>query len=264
MISKETLIQIGLSEAETAVYESLLSLGQAQVQAIIKKAGLKKPTVYHILNQFVKRGLAEEVSGTAKKQFRPTSPENLEVMVLAEVANAERAKKVLEYALPSLTSQYALALGRPHVASYEGPAGIKRLYDDIIHVKKDILLIRSPHDDEYPELEKMIEAQIGRQVKACIHVRAVTPLVPETIETATKYDGARLITRRIIPRDEFMTPAQIIIYGEKVALTSFQKPILTTIIENKDIRDTFVTIFEYIWSAATPKHQEILKGVKEQ
>ncbi len=254
------MIQIGLSEAEAAVYEGLLSLGQAPAQAIIKKVGLKKPTVYHILNQFVKRGLAEAVKGTAKKQFRPTSPENLEDMVLAEAANAERAKKVLEYALPGLISQYALVLGRPHVASYEGLAGIKKMHDDMIREGKNILLIQSPYDKDFPETKKLVDQNIAQRIKAGIHTRAITPLLSRTAEIL-KLDKERLIERRVTSQDKFLTPAQIIIYGDKTAITTYREPLLTTIIENKDIRDTFAIIFEYIWRTEAAEHQEIVKEI---
>jgi hypothetical protein len=43
-------------------------------------------------------------------------------------------------------------------------------------------------------------------------------------------------------------PAQVVIYGNKVALTSFGDCMITTIIEDPSITKTFNMLFEVLWS----------------
>lgn len=259
----ESLLEnIGLSKHEACVFEVLLSIGQGSAQAIIKKSGLKRPTAYYILSGLEKRGLVETLKNKKKREFRLASPENLEKILAGKEAEFLQTKKMLEYSLPGIISQYMLSMGKPFIVHYEGVAGIRKLYTDILREKKDIFLIRSPYDENIPELARLVERQITSQVKNLIHTRAITPQVPETIETVATLDPSRLVTRRIVPKEKFMTPAQIIIYGEKIAITSFRKPMLTTIIENRDIRDTFMTLFEYIWESATPEHNQIIETIK--
>ncbi|KKU70610.1 MAG: hypothetical protein UX94_C0003G0004 [Parcubacteria group bacterium GW2011_GWA2_47_21] len=61
-------------------------------------------------------------------------------------------------------------------------------------------------------------------------------------------DEKYLITRKIVPKDELHIPAQIIIYGEKVAITNFKEGFINVLMESKYIADTFRIMFEYMWN----------------
>jgi hypothetical protein len=66
--------------------------------------------------------------------------------------------------------------------------------------------------------------------------------------------------RRIISDPAFKPPAQMIMYANKVALTAYNEEIVTTVIENKDIRTTCMLMFEYIWSASRVAHENLIKS----
>ena len=245
------------------VYDILLELGEAPAEAITKKAGLKRPTAYYALDQLVRRGLVEEIAGKTKKKFRLTSPENLQKIIELERVRIERSQKVFGLELPRLISQHTLTTAKPYIQYYEGLEGIQHLYDDIIKDGEDILLIRSPYDEHQPALTELVGRQITRQVKAGIHTRALTPFVPETPESVLHHDKKRLVTRRILLREQLFTPAQIIIYGDKVALTAFRDHIITTLVQNNEIASTFRAVFEYIWQMAESGHEDIMKQIQK-
>ncbi|PIN79600.1 hypothetical protein COV16_03365, partial [Candidatus Woesearchaeota archaeon CG10_big_fil_rev_8_21_14_0_10_34_8] len=55
---EETLMQIGLSLNEARVYESMLQLGEANVQTIAIKSKVHRRNVYDSLNKLIEKGLA--------------------------------------------------------------------------------------------------------------------------------------------------------------------------------------------------------------
>ena len=42
-------------------------------------------------------------------------------------------------------------------------------------------------------------------------------------------------------------PAQVIVFGDKVAITNFKESIVTVLVESKYIAETFQIMFEYMW-----------------
>ncbi len=51
-----------------------------------------------------------------------------------------------------------------------------------------------------------------------------------------------------IPAEKLNIPAQIILYGDKTAITNFKDSMLTVVIDSKYIHETFRKIFEYVWN----------------
>ena len=57
-------------------------------------------------------------------------------------------------------------------------------------------------------------------------------------------------------------PAQIMIWNDCIALTSFEGAMLSTVIEHEMIAATFENIFEYSWEKAEQDHDEIISKWK--
>jgi hypothetical protein len=69
-----------------------------------------------------------------------------------------------------------------------------------------------------------------------------------------------LTSIRFVPEDMLATPAEVIIYGTKVALISFNPTLIATVIDNKDINETFNQLFDYIWKTTKPFHEKTIGG----
>src|SRR5690606_28782729 len=81
---------------------------------------------------------------------------------------------------------------------------------------------------------------IGTYFDREIHQPLLKQLGPFKISMANS-------TRTGLHTYPFRKPAQIIIYGNKVAFTSFKDCMITTIIEDKSICTSMKTIFEKLW-----------------
>lgn len=253
---------IGLSLKETELYELLLKRGEVPAQTLIKETGLKRATAYKTLYALEKRGLVSHRDVGKITNFRPEPPSHLLGVAEAKLQAQERAREDLRRLLPELTSAYTLSVEKPVISSFEGIEGIKKIYEDIIAEKKDILLLRSLYD-ERPELGKLVQAQIHRQVAAGIHTRTITPLVESTKRTYEQLDPKRLVTRHVVVKDDFSLPAQFVVYGSKVAIISLKKAIIVTLIDNPDISESFRKLFELLWKASEGEHREITKDWKQ-
>src|SRR3989338_5621069 len=71
------LKQMGLSEKQAEVYLSLLELGESPMTKIARKANLKRPTVYLIIDELMVLGLCSEIVKGKKKVYSATHPRRL-------------------------------------------------------------------------------------------------------------------------------------------------------------------------------------------
>lgn len=179
------------------------------------------------------------------------TPAVLRKLIEKEEDEIEKAKKESDGKISKMLSSFNLLEGKPNISFYEGVEGVKKLYEDILIEKKDMLLIRSIKDIYNPELQKLLHKQRIRQSKHGIKIKSVGP-VGNTVkeidkEKLIKSDKRYFTERRILNMEEFGNESQIIIYGNKVAITSYDEHIITTIIESSSIKDTFKNIFKILW-----------------
>lgn len=261
MQEETILLQAGLSEEQALTYQALLDKGPQKASNLAKWTGVKRGLTYKVLQELESLGLVEKKEPpTGIATFFPLHPSALLEGITKKKEALDRSKEMIGNSLGSLISKYNLINGQPSVAFYEGVPGLQKMYEDTLREGTDMLLIQSPKDRERPEILPLIEQQIKKQVAKKIHVRAITPLVEDTKEFIEKYDEQNLVTRRVVPAALLNEPAQILIYGErKVAITSFEKTMVTTIVDDPAINKTFRTLFEIIWSKTVDEHDKIMQ-----
>ena len=240
----------GLSEDQVKVYSYLLKSGPRQAGQISIGTNLSRTFVYKVLEQLTNLSLVVLESKEKVNRYTVTHPTNLIDLLEKKIKEKENARQSLQSVIGSMTADYNSFSNKPSVKFFEGKEGLQTLYDDIIHENKDIYLLRSPFDVKF-SLEEMVLSQIERQVSYNIHTKAITPNVFKSSELSDDMslstDVERLTTRRMVPKDKLNLPAQVILYGNKVGITSYKKGIYTTIIDNKDIHETFRKVFDYVW-----------------
>ena len=126
------LQKIGLSDKDSEVYLACLELGTQPASVIAKKAGLKRPTTYLILEGLLKKGLVSEYTGSNVKYFTAVAPEYLLNYIDKQRRELTSHQRELEEYLPqlqSLSNPYTL---NPKVRFYEGMAGIERVMNDTL------------------------------------------------------------------------------------------------------------------------------------
>lgn len=257
----DLLKQLGFTKDQVAVYTTLLEYRRLPARRIASLAKVSRVLTYRILSQFVAMGIVEKIDiPKSIAFFSLQDPEILRTLIERKKTEVENFTQTCETLIHTIKPKYNLLNNKPSVLFYEGIDGLQKLYTDILYEETDILLIQSPKDREYPETEPLIQKQIAEQVTHNIRVRAITPLVDDTKEYIGKYDKENLVSRRVVHPDTLNEPAQIIVYGkQKVGITSFEKSMITTIIDDYAIHKTFQTLFEILWKKVEPDHKEIIE-----
>ena len=91
----KSLKQIGLKEKEIKVYLIILKLGSLSAQTISSETGIKRTTVYLVLEKLKKIGLVGEIIEKNKKIFFAEKPEKLLKIIQAKKKKWKKKKNEL-------------------------------------------------------------------------------------------------------------------------------------------------------------------------
>lgn len=237
-LSAGMLKSLNLSEAQGAVYVAALELGQATMQALAKKSGVKRTSIYNFIEEMKERQLIVETRKKKRNVYSAVAPSNL--------LEIEKARlRELETLMPELTAIQNKGRNKPRVTFYEGVEGLKDIFGDMLKERK---LIHGFWDYENAEkvLGNYLESYYRPERKRLnIFYRGILRDSPAT-RAALQYDNKAFRESKFIQKGEFTT--EINIYGNKVALMSFlNKPPFGVLIEDKDIADTLRTAWENLW-----------------
>lgn len=258
---KAVLTEAGLSEKESDVYEVLLENGKIGIKELLELTPYKRGDLYNICYDLEKKNLIHQTNKRGVAHFEPCDPYALKDYIEKQKQQLYNATNLVSTVLPQMLSTFTLNISKPSVRSYEGLDGLEKIYDELNKSKtKELLLFRSIYDDNSPEYDQLLNKQIKRQVKLRIKTKALTPLVAESKETYLKLDASHLVTRRIVDREKFSLPAEILVWENTVAIISLKTDIIGTIIENRDISKTFKVLFDLIWGDSESYNNQIIKN----
>jgi sugar-specific transcriptional regulator TrmB len=251
-MNEKILIGAGLTLEQAKIYLFLLGNGLSPAKRISTKTNIGRALSYKVIKQLIALGLVEQRDDISKISFfAPTHPQKVKELLRDRKEDIDSVSKSFESLYNHLTSEYNLLVGKPNVQFLDGIEGIMRMYDDILDIGQDLLIISSPIDEGRSEVLPIIRNNIIKQRKNGIKTRAITPIgTQKTFAMSIEESKEHMITSKQVPAEKLKIPAQIIIYGDKVAITNFKESIITVLIESKYIAETFKIMFEYIWNSA--------------
>ncbi|HEY4513642.1 MAG TPA: helix-turn-helix domain-containing protein [Candidatus Paceibacterota bacterium] len=244
MEETQTLKQLGLSEKQAKIYLSLLRLGESPMTAIARKANLKRPTVYLIIDELIILGLCSEITKGKKKFYSATHPRRLIEMTRFRNEQAEKL-------VPKLIALRNTA-EKPTVQMFEGIEGIRTAYEEafvlLSEEKNEGLWIGniSVLIEKFPEVLREYSALLRKlkryKVRELIFGGEQSRLWVEEMQNRVKPNHKL----KYISSEGGMTDQLII--GNKVFFFSMNKNLFTTVIEGEEITKTQKLLFETIWS----------------
>lgn len=239
---QKSLTDFGLSEKEAKVYMAALGLGPTTALKITRFSGLKRPTVYLILESLMKKGLFSiEVKGF-KKSYRAESPDRLEAIF-------DQKKHELTKTLPFLRDLYSKDKSDSFIRYYEGLEAVKLVYEellDTVRPKDDYLVIGN--QEEWLSLDKkFFQKFIEKRAKLNLNIRLLfqdSTLAREHKKFEKNYNEKI----KVLPRKTTLT-TNMVITPNKVVIHQLASPILAIVIENKNVVKMNKEMFEIMWNS---------------
>jgi len=236
----KTMEDIGLTEKEASVYLSLLSLQTGTAYQIAQQCDVKKPTVYVILEELRRKGLALKTPHAKKMLFAAVDP-------FEYLQEQERRVKATYAMLPKLR---ALGQGSPSgVYVFNGLSGIEQAMDykfDSMRGKTYCSYF-SKFATNNDDIKRIYADWDKKALAANIRFRIITTKkeganVYEIFKTPADSEGVRIQTL-----EKFESPTSSIEIAESFVRITDEKDIQATIIDNKATADAMRQIFEIVW-----------------
>ncbi|MEK7130840.1 MAG: helix-turn-helix domain-containing protein [Patescibacteria group bacterium] len=242
---KEQLEKMGMAEKEAKVFLASLELGSSAVQEIAKKADINRATTYVIIEKLMKKGLMSSVEKGKKTYFQTEDPKRLLKLLEEQEEGLKRKEEEFKKYLPELETLFNIAEEKPKVRFFEGKEGLVAIRDDYFKAKNKELLGFFALDEERnifsaEERKEAVKERIDKKIKFKIIYT----------DKEEKKDDPDFTFSRFIPADKFPLSSSLIIYDDKVAAVSLKGKLVGVIIENKEITNTFKSIFELAWCGA--------------
>ncbi|MBI4599519.1 hypothetical protein HY732_01190, partial [Candidatus Uhrbacteria bacterium] len=237
---------LGLSENQAKVYLSCLQLGVGSVLHIAKSSGLKRPTVYLLLDELEARGLVARICHGKRTAYRAEPPENITLDLKEKLA-------LLNEILPSLKALYNVDPEKPTIKIAEGIQEVRETYNTLFtylkhHPQEELLIYGSLKDAVENFRTSVID--YFYEVMSASH-NPIREIGNDDVETRQYYRRSSRINPRhqlrIIRSDGRFSQTDNMLYGNTLIIFSIKKEIFAITIESAGIAETYRTFFNMAW-----------------
>ncbi len=237
---KKTLVDIGLTDEESRVYLTALSLGPDTVAHISKKSALPRTTTYDIIKSLCLKGLMFIDMGRIKKTYVAEPPAKLRNML-------EDNLRKIDDVLPNLNAISGFSYNDASFKYYEGIDNVKLQYESILKQVKA--------NDEYfvlSDQEKLMQfdevffhnffekrARLGIEAKLLLQHSSVSLCMKEHQKNFN-------CEVKILPEDVKLS-TNLVITPHCVMIHQLTYPVFAIVIENKNIIHMHQESFKIMW-----------------
>ncbi len=240
---KQILKTYGLDDGEVALYLASLKLGEAGMSELSKEGQLKRTSAYIVFQALEKKGLMGSFKMRSGLKFVATPPHIL-------VSKTEKELADLKNILPQLNSLAQKPDQKPQVTYYEGKEGYFIASEDSLRTSnatvRHIGSISEIHNvvTEDWDLNYYIPARLKRRISfKALYFKSQ---MPRSFLVANHAELSREV--KYLP-ENFLFNTSKLIYGNKIAIFSSKKELITVIIESPDIAASEIKLFEALWDS---------------
>ena len=235
----EKLQKLGLNLSEAKVYLALLQLGPSKAGKISKNAQLNRTTTYDSLETLIKKGLVSFVISANRKIFTAVPPKKfLEII--------EETEKTAQELLPELDSLRNKSKETEEANIFKGKKGIKSILNDILKHKEYIAFGSSGKFLDTMKHDFIIFQKRKKELKIKSRV-ILSEKVRYNDFVKKSYGNFKFID------DKYSSPIATYVYGNKVAVIVWSEIPIATVINDREVADSFRNYFEIIWQEAKPQ-----------
>ncbi len=235
MVLDQYLQKIGLNDKQAKVYLAGLQLGPASIQQLSKASGIKRSTVYEVMDDLIDQNMFTVSQKGKRKVFTVQEPDNLLLYL-------KQKEKVLEQIMPDLEALKNSETKKPAIRVYEGIDGLKQIYEDMIKKPGEITAMAAPKQKIAATLlDYLVEDWKDRRIKNGIKLRMIS-------SGKNKKDQEELKEIKYLPEKNYPFSVGIYTYRKKVAFVSYQpQEMIGLVLRSEEINKTIKLIFEMLW-----------------
>lgn len=238
MTNKKILRDLGLSSHEADAYLALLKVGESSAANLAREMGLKRTSVYAVLQSLSNQGFVENVIYKKKLHYIPAKPEKL----------ASRFEKKLETfrgiipLLETLEKNTARSFG---VRIIETAPELEEFYRDILdeYRGKEYRIIGNAGSWEGIDEDFFVQF---RKDRATNHIKTRLLLSFDS-KVANPTDTSLLREFRYLP-SKYVFESTLDIFDDKILIVNPHMQSLAIIIAVPVVVDIFKSMFDMLWS----------------
>lgn len=226
--------EIGLTNAETKVYLSLLKTGETNAGPLLEKTGLQNSTLHKTLHRLISKGFASYIIKGKRRLYKASDPSLILKLI-------EDNKTKFENILPELINLQK-PVEKQEAIVYEGFKGLKTLLYELIKdgKKGDEYLFFSFYSENPDEFEEVYsfyrEFEKERKKRGLI----VKGIAPESLKEKLK-------GRKNIVFVNFPVPLNLSIFKNKIIFTPWEDGKISYLVYSKQLSESFRKYFYSIW-----------------
>jgi len=240
----DELANAGFSPKKAALYIALLKLGRGSAAKLADASGIKRTTVYDLMDELIRDNMASVTFDGNKRIFAVEPPENLEALMRKKMDNVERI-------MPGLKEIFRQNTSRPRVRYFEGIEGIRYVHDELLKVKTkeyfyfgSISCFVDTLGNEY--LENFVRRRISRKIWSnAIRIRS------HEIDRDCAAPGERNYRRvRYLSKSIPSDVANLILFDGHIAICATSKENYAMIIESSEMFTILKLLWDCMWAVS--------------
>lgn len=249
---RQILKKLNFSSKEIDVYLAALNLGTASVTELARKAEIKRPTTYVVLERLKELGLVSLSRKKGKQIFTAENPEKLFRLLEEEKEILLNKEKELKKSLPKLKALTKKDTTVPVIRYYKGKEGVWNIINDLMSSQYDSRMITSGKAFDLLGKKRIERDVLQKRKQIGTKSYIISDHDSHQIDT---YRKKELLFRefRFLPETIDLN-SLVYVYDDKVALIFLKNFLTGIIIENKELFLVFKFMFDSLWKELEGKN----------
>ncbi len=255
---EQDLIKIGLSEKESQVYLSSLSLGPSSVQNIAKKSNVNRVTTYVMIEQLTQKGLMSSFSKGKKKLYAAERPNRLMSLIHEREKELKDQEAQFRSVLPQLNAVMARSDNKTQVRFYEGIEGMKAAHELLLGVfeSNDVkeyreIILPSQTSGVFKEGDSPARDAARKMiVNKKIEARKIYVIDPKAPRKEDLFQSATREHTRFLSEESYPFSCEFGIYGSIVVFWLLNEDYNTVLVDDEYVAENMKLMFDLSWSGA--------------
>jgi len=231
---------LGLTTKAAKIYLAALELGEASVQQLAQRAGIKRTTLYYVLDELVETGVLVCTRTGKRMYYVPKQPATLLQNAKEKISNFEESLALLEDKASHMNR-------KPRVYFLYGSAGFKQVWDMILNTKEKEYRVITEGENflDYVKEKYIVDEIIAKKRRLGVSSKQLITASAYARQVVAKDSRENRVSKLLPPT--YKLPFTEIITESIVAFISPRFNNMIFIVENDAFSKTRKSIFEILW-----------------